>query len=163
MGRAVTQTTTDSVARQVGERLRDVRTSLGVRQAGLAGQMGVSQPYIAAVEAGRQNLTLGKIAAIASALGIDRLEAEVAAQESSLLEQLTAVSGAAPVLGESHDAYRPLHEVRLGLLEHLASLRPKVATYAEVAIRARRQLRRIGPSDVERPRFEAGSGGQPRG
>ena len=152
-----------------------MRTSLGVRQAGLAGQMGVSQPYIAAVEAGRQNLTLGQIAAIASALGIDveivftipdrqsRLEAEVAAQERSLLEQLTAVSGAARVLGESHDAYRPLHEVRLGLLERLAWLRPKVATYAEATIRARRQLRRTGPPDVERPRFEAGAGVQPRG
>src|SRR5215470_12674121 len=40
-------------------------------QAGLAGQMGVSQPYIAAVKAGRQNLKLSQIAAIASALGID--------------------------------------------------------------------------------------------
>lgn len=136
--------------RQVGERLRAVRTSLGIRQARLARDMGVSQPYIAAVESGRQNLTLAQIGTIASALGVgvefvftvpgDRPRAQPAVEESSLLKQLTALTECAQAAGVSDDAARALQEVRLGLLERLASFRPTVAAYSEAASHARRQL-----------------------
>ena len=165
------------VAKQVGESLRNLRTSLGVRQAGLAGQMRVSQPYIAAVEGGRQNLTLSQIAAIASALGVDveitftvpggqsPTKADIAVEEGGLLEQLTAVTEAARMIGESHEIRRPLEEVRLGLLERLASLRPNVGAFAEAATRTRRQLRRTAQVDVDRERRgpEARTGGRPGG
>ncbi len=165
------------VAKQVGESLRSLRTRLGVRQAGLAGQMLVSQPYIAAVEGGRQNLTLSQIAAIASALGVgveiiftlpgrqSPTTADVAAEESALFEQLTAVTEALRMIGESVEVRRPLEDVRLGLLERLASLRPNVGAYSEAAARTRRQLRRAGQlaEDPERRGPEATTGGRPGG
>ena len=57
------------VAKQVGEALRDARRRAILTQAQLAGKLGVSPPYVANVEAGRENLTLGQMANIAAALG----------------------------------------------------------------------------------------------
>ena len=57
------------VAKQVGEALRDTRRRASLTQAQLAGKLGVSPPYIANVEAGRENLTLGQLANIAAAVG----------------------------------------------------------------------------------------------
>jgi transcriptional regulator with XRE-family HTH domain len=139
--------------------------------------MRVSQPYIAAVEGGRQNLTLSQIAAIASALGVgveviftapgsqSPTTADIAAEEGALLEQLTAVTEALRMIGESVEVRPPLEDVRLGLLERLASLRPNVGAYAEAAARTRRQLRRTAHLDVGRERREpeARTGGRPGG
>lgn len=57
------------VSKQVGEALRDTRKRAKLTQVELAGRLGVSPPYVANVEAGRQNLTLGQLANIAAALG----------------------------------------------------------------------------------------------
>ena len=43
---------------------------VGLTQAGVARRLKVSAPYIASVEAGRENLTIGQLAGIASALGV---------------------------------------------------------------------------------------------
>jgi transcriptional regulator with XRE-family HTH domain len=54
----------------VGARLRAARTTVGLTQAELARRLDVKPSYVAAVEAGRENLTIGRLAAIASALGV---------------------------------------------------------------------------------------------
>jgi hypothetical protein len=60
-------------AKVVGRELRGTRRALGLTQAEVAKRLGVSASYIAAVEAGGRNLTLGQLANIANAmrLGID--------------------------------------------------------------------------------------------
>jgi transcriptional regulator with XRE-family HTH domain len=60
-------------AKVVGRELRGTRRALGLTQAEVAGRLGVSASYIAAVEAGGRNLTLGQLANIANAmrLGVD--------------------------------------------------------------------------------------------
>ena len=60
-------------AKVLGRELRAVRRTLGLTQAEVARRLGVSASYIAAVEAGRRNLTLGQLANIANAMrvGID--------------------------------------------------------------------------------------------
>lgn len=70
--------------------------------------------------------------------------ATVAEQESTLLEQLTAVSEAlrAPATpGLPQETQRTLRQSRAYLLERLAALRPNAPAYAEAAAYARRELR----------------------
>ncbi len=55
-------------AKVVGRELRGTRRALGLTQAEVAKRLGVSASYVAAVEAGRHNLTLGQIANIANAM-----------------------------------------------------------------------------------------------
>lgn len=63
------QTSRSSIyAKRVGASIRAARQSAGLTQAGVAGRMGVSAPYIVAVEAGRANLTVGQLAAFAEAM-----------------------------------------------------------------------------------------------
>jgi transcriptional regulator with XRE-family HTH domain len=56
-------------AKAVGEEIRRARRELALTQRELADRLGASQSYVANVEAGRENLTLGKLAQIADALG----------------------------------------------------------------------------------------------
>lgn len=56
-------------AKQLGEAVRETRRRAGLTQATLAERLGVSPPYVANVEAGRENVTLGQMANIAAALG----------------------------------------------------------------------------------------------
>lgn len=60
-------------AKVLGRELRMARNALGLTQAELARRLDVSPSYLAAVEAGRRNLTLGQLANIANAMrvGID--------------------------------------------------------------------------------------------
>jgi transcriptional regulator with XRE-family HTH domain len=60
-------------AKVVGREIRTTRHVLGLTQVEVADRLGVSASYLAAVEAGRRNLTLGQLANIANAmrLGID--------------------------------------------------------------------------------------------
>lgn len=54
----------------LGVRMRATREQLGLTQAEVARRLRVQPPYIAAVEAGRVNLTIGQLATICSALGV---------------------------------------------------------------------------------------------
>lgn len=64
------RTTVSALASKVvGEEIRRSRLALGLSQAALARRLDVSPPYLAKVEAGRANLTVGQMAAIAEALG----------------------------------------------------------------------------------------------
>lgn len=54
----------------VGERIRQSRTRAGLTQAELATNAGVKQPWMVAVEGGGQNLTLGTLYRIATALNV---------------------------------------------------------------------------------------------
>ncbi len=55
-------------AKVVGREMRETRRALGLTQAVVAERLGVTPSYVAAVEAGRRNLTLGQIANIANAM-----------------------------------------------------------------------------------------------
>jgi transcriptional regulator with XRE-family HTH domain len=57
-------------SKAVGSRLKSTRQMLGITQIELARRLKVQQPYIAAIEAGRVNLTIGQLGAVASALGV---------------------------------------------------------------------------------------------
>lgn len=57
-------------AQVVGQRIRAARQDVGLTQLQLAERMEVSQPVIAALEAGRGNPTLGQLAAVAEALQV---------------------------------------------------------------------------------------------
>ncbi|HEY7953580.1 MAG TPA: helix-turn-helix transcriptional regulator [Solirubrobacteraceae bacterium] len=57
-------------AQIVGQRLRAAREDVGLTQLQLAERMEVSQPVIAALEAGRGNPTVGQLAAVAEALQV---------------------------------------------------------------------------------------------
>lgn len=62
-------TTSELTAKAVGEEIRRARKELALTQLELARRLGASQSYVANVEAGRENLTIGKLAQIAGALG----------------------------------------------------------------------------------------------
>jgi transcriptional regulator with XRE-family HTH domain len=59
----------DATAARLGVELRRARQEQNLTQAELARRMGVKPPYIAGLEAGTRNLTLGQLANIADALG----------------------------------------------------------------------------------------------
>lgn len=61
--------TSEVTARAVGEELRRARRELGLTQRELANRLASTQSYVANVEAGRENLTLGKLAQFANGLG----------------------------------------------------------------------------------------------
>lgn len=68
------QTTRSSIySKRVGQSIRAARQSAGLTQAEVARRMGVSAPYVVAVEGGRANLTVGQLAAFAEAMqrGLD--------------------------------------------------------------------------------------------
>jgi transcriptional regulator with XRE-family HTH domain len=58
------------VQRNVGERVRALRAARGLTQRELAGRVRISRPSIANVEAGRQNVGLRQLCALADALGV---------------------------------------------------------------------------------------------
>lgn len=60
----------EAVRRRVGERLRTLRAARCLTQRGLAERSGMSRPSVANVEAGRQNVTLRQLCALAAALGV---------------------------------------------------------------------------------------------
>jgi transcriptional regulator with XRE-family HTH domain len=72
----------DVTSARLGLEIRRARSEQGLSQAELARRMGVKPPYVAGVEAGRRNLTLGQLANIADALGrgLDITFPEVAAE-----------------------------------------------------------------------------------
>jgi transcriptional regulator with XRE-family HTH domain len=57
-------------AQIIGQRIRAAREAVGLTQLALAERMDVSQPVIAALEAGRGNPTVGQLAAVAKALQV---------------------------------------------------------------------------------------------
>ena len=59
----------DATAARLGAEVRRARQDQNLTQAELARRMGVKPPYIAGLEAGTRNLTLGQLANIADALG----------------------------------------------------------------------------------------------
>jgi transcriptional regulator with XRE-family HTH domain len=59
-----------AVRRRVGERVRALRAGRGLTQLRLAERSGISRPSIANVEAGRQNVSLRQLCALAEALGV---------------------------------------------------------------------------------------------
>ena len=61
----------DEPRTRFGETLRAARRDAGLTQAALAVRAGLSQQYVARIEAGQINPTLVTIAAIARALGTD--------------------------------------------------------------------------------------------
>ena len=59
-----------AVRRRVGERVRALRAGRGLTQLRLAQRSGISRPSIANVEAGRQNVSLRQLCALATAFGV---------------------------------------------------------------------------------------------
>lgn len=66
------RTKTSALGSQLaGMAVRSARTRLGLTQAELAARLGASGPYIANIEAGRENITVGQLAAIADVFGCE--------------------------------------------------------------------------------------------
>jgi transcriptional regulator with XRE-family HTH domain len=66
------KTATSALGSQLaGTAVRSARTRLKLTQAELGARLGASGPYIANIEAGRENLTVGQLAAIADVLGCE--------------------------------------------------------------------------------------------
>jgi transcriptional regulator with XRE-family HTH domain len=59
----------DATSARVGLEMRRARIEQGLSQAELARRMGVKPPFVAGLEGGTRNLTLGQLANIADALG----------------------------------------------------------------------------------------------
>jgi transcriptional regulator with XRE-family HTH domain len=59
----------DATSARVGLEMRRARLEQGLSQAELARRMGVKPPFVAGLEAGTRNITLGQLANIADALG----------------------------------------------------------------------------------------------
>jgi transcriptional regulator with XRE-family HTH domain len=57
-------------AEKVGGMIRSTRLALALTQAEVGRRLGVSPSYVAAVESGSENLTLGQLANIANAMGV---------------------------------------------------------------------------------------------
>lgn len=55
----------DGELRRLGQRLRELRSSAGETQATAAAAVGLARPYLSAVEAGRKNITLETLYALA--------------------------------------------------------------------------------------------------
>jgi transcriptional regulator with XRE-family HTH domain len=72
----------DATSARVGLEVRRARMEEGLSQAELARRMGVKAPYVAGIESGTRNLTLGQLANIADALerGLDITFPSVAAE-----------------------------------------------------------------------------------
>jgi len=58
-------------AKVAGRAIRNARRDLGLTQVELAKRMDTSAPYIAELEAGRSNLTIGQLWAVADALHVE--------------------------------------------------------------------------------------------
>jgi transcriptional regulator with XRE-family HTH domain len=56
--------------REIGLRIRELRTRTGHTQAQLAQIAGLNRAYIVSVERGKQNISMGVIIKIANALGV---------------------------------------------------------------------------------------------
>ncbi|HEX3463362.1 MAG TPA: helix-turn-helix transcriptional regulator [Candidatus Elarobacter sp.] len=63
-----------TVQQRLGERVRELRAGRGLTQLRLAERSGISRPSIANVEAGRQNVSLRQLCALATALGVTAAE-----------------------------------------------------------------------------------------
>jgi transcriptional regulator with XRE-family HTH domain len=66
------RTATSEIASQVlGGEIRRARVDVRMTQREVAERLNTSPPYISAVESGRTNMTVGQVAAIADALGVE--------------------------------------------------------------------------------------------
>jgi transcriptional regulator with XRE-family HTH domain len=54
-----------------GKRLRELRTSKGLSQEGLADLAGLDRTYVSSCERGERNLTIVSVSKLATALGVD--------------------------------------------------------------------------------------------
>lgn len=59
---------------KLGERIKELRTSLGISQEKFALQIGMDRTYFASVEAGRRNIAICNIKKIADGLGVSLSE-----------------------------------------------------------------------------------------
>jgi methanogenic corrinoid protein MtbC1/transcriptional regulator with XRE-family HTH domain len=64
------KTDLNNYLREIGQRIRELRTRTGKTQAQLAGSAGLNRAYIVSVERGKQNISVGVVIKIANALGI---------------------------------------------------------------------------------------------
>jgi len=60
----------EALQQRVGARIRELRAGRGLTQLRLAERSGISRPSVANVEAGRQNVSLRQLCALALALDV---------------------------------------------------------------------------------------------
>lgn len=58
------------IQQKVGDRLRELRTSIGLSQEKLALRSDIDRTYIASVEAGKRNISIVNLEKLISALGV---------------------------------------------------------------------------------------------
>jgi transcriptional regulator with XRE-family HTH domain len=64
----------DELARNVGQRISEIRTQAALTQQDLATQLKSSVQWLSRVETGRENLTLGTLAKLANALRVNVID-----------------------------------------------------------------------------------------
>jgi transcriptional regulator with XRE-family HTH domain len=79
-------------AKVVGREMREARHAVGLTQAEVAERLGVTPSYVAAVEAGRRNLTLGQLANIANAMRLGINVSFVRPDGTPVLDKLARAS-----------------------------------------------------------------------
>jgi transcriptional regulator with XRE-family HTH domain len=84
--------TSEVTSARLGIEIRRARVEQGLTQAEFARRMGVKPPYVAGLEAGKRNVTLGQLANIADALerGLDITFPAVAAEYRQRSEETGA-------------------------------------------------------------------------
>jgi transcriptional regulator with XRE-family HTH domain len=87
--------TSEVTSARLGIEIRRARVEQGLTQAEFARRMGVKPPYVAGLEAGKRNVTLGQLANIADALerGLDITFPVVAGEYRQRCEKSGATTG----------------------------------------------------------------------
>jgi transcriptional regulator with XRE-family HTH domain len=85
--------TSEIQAKAVGREIKATRVELGLTQADVAKRLGVSPSYVAAIEGGRRNLTLGQLANIANAMRLGLSISFIRPDGTQALGKRVAASG----------------------------------------------------------------------
>lgn len=92
--------TSEIASKNVGREIRQTRIALGLSQAEIARRLGVSGGYIASVEAGRYNLTIGQLMNVAAALRVT-LDVRLTIHEDEPVDVAVPERGRAPRLART--------------------------------------------------------------
>lgn len=139
----------DPLLVEIGARIRQIRSAVGVTQKDLGDRAGVSPAYIYLVENGGQNLTITVLARLARALGIsiEEILAETTSGVAPTRDSLVNLGRVLEKLRESLDEIRTQDEV---FLEKILGMLTARKDGVEVAVRELERLSAAHERAVEK-------------